>query len=437
MADGPLQATDASGRVVPAQLSRGRPAPHGRRRRGGDLPLRHRPPYHGLQTPAANFSGTAEETLGYSVALSADGQEALVGPSSPTPPTCLPSPPEPGAPPRWRPSEPVRRGLGSSVALSADGQVALVGAPFTSSKTGAAYVYEESAGVMAHQPGGDLGRQLGRGSRLFGGAVGRRPGRAGGAPAASRFGGAAYLYAESAGPGLPPLPASRAAGTRASVLRWRCRPRPVARGRPVRWFRRRRRLPLRRAAGAWPSAPTASFIGTAGEVWALRWRFGRRPGRPGGRPVRQLVRRGRLPLPRVGGGLAHRARGDFHGHRGRDPRHLGGALGRRPGRPGGRPRRPPRRRHRLRLHRVGRGWPSSPAAAFRGGSGEPLGTPWHSRPTARWPWWGQQRRLLRRRRVRLHPARPTSPCRRPFVQGLGPGTHFRTHSRSAFRWVLR
>ena len=95
--------------------------------------------------PAAIFAGSLGQSLGSWVALSADGQVALVG--------------GPGAllgggtanvytesAVRWHTS-PVAafrggsgEGLGSSVALSADGQEALVGAD-TASSGGAAFVY--------------------------------------------------------------------------------------------------------------------------------------------------------------------------------------------------------------------------------------------------------------------------------------------------------
>ena len=279
-------------------------------------------------TPAASFAGTGSEELGWSVALSADGQVALVGApyassgngaafvyaeaagAWPTTPTASFAGTGGGT-------------LGWSVALSADGQAALVGAPVAGYDNGAAYVYPEAAGAWPVHPGGQLRRHRGRGARLVGGPVGRRPGRPGGAPYASSGNGAAFVYAEAAGawPSRPRRPASPAPGARSSAPRWPCRPTarppwwgprtparttapptsttrrpgpgppprrpaspaPGARPSAPRWRCRPTARPpwwgpryagsingaayvYAETAGAWPSTPAASFAGTGGEA---------------------------------------------------------------------------------------------------------------------------------------------------------------------------
>ena len=121
-------------------------------------------------TPAASFTGTGSEELGWSVALSADGQAALVGApyASSGNGAAYVYAESAGA---W-PSTPAASFAGTgggyfgySVALSADGQAALVGAPFAGSENGAAYVYAESAGAWPTTPAasfaGTGGEELG------------------------------------------------------------------------------------------------------------------------------------------------------------------------------------------------------------------------------------------------------------------------------------
>ncbi len=211
MVYGPLQATDASGRVVPAQLS----LADGQLQTvvydaGATYPLDIDAAITASRTPVASFSGSSGASFGESVAISADGREALVGAQfadSGAGAAYLFA----KAAGTWG-TTPVAifegssdENLGFSVALSADGRVALVGTPFANSNDGAAYVYEESAGGWPTRPvatlSGSSGQSLGFSVALS------ADGRAAlvGAPAAGAgAGGAAYLYAESAVRGLPP-----------------------------------------------------------------------------------------------------------------------------------------------------------------------------------------------------------------------------------------
>jgi FG-GAP repeat len=150
-------------------------------------------------TPTASFIGTAGEAFGSSVALSADGRVALVGApfasgvngaaylytesagSWPTVPTATFT----GS---------LDQSLGSSVALSADGQVALVGGPGALLGGGTANVYTESAGRWHTGPvaafRGGSGEGLGSSVALSGdGGVALV-----GADTASSTNGAAFVY---------------------------------------------------------------------------------------------------------------------------------------------------------------------------------------------------------------------------------------------------
>ena len=153
LAYGPLQATDASGRVVPTQLSLTddgdvQMVVHDA---GATYPLDIDSRITASRTPVASFSGSSGASFGESVALSADGREALVGAQF--------------ANPSWR-----------RLPICGDRR------------------------NLAHHPGGDLHGQFGRGPRLLGGAVGRRPGGPGGHPVRQlQREGAAYVYEESAG----------------------------------------------------------------------------------------------------------------------------------------------------------------------------------------------------------------------------------------------
>ncbi len=115
----------------------------------------------GNLTPAATFAGNGnaagEEQLGSSVALSADGQTALVGAPSAnsadgpnTGVAYIYTEPAGGWAGNLTPAvsfsgSSVIDLFGYSVALSADGQTALVGAPLANSPEGAAYVYATGA----------------------------------------------------------------------------------------------------------------------------------------------------------------------------------------------------------------------------------------------------------------------------------------------------
>lgn len=166
----------------------------------------YREPAGGWPTrPVATFSGRPGQFLGSSVALSADGQEALVG-----------APVGRGdhggaaylyaeSAGRWhgRPvvsfSSSSADGLGSSVSLSADGQVALVGTQYAHSDDGAAYLYDESAGSWPATPTASF---IGRGGEGLGSSVAlSADGQVAlvGAPFASAVNGAAYLYTEPTG----------------------------------------------------------------------------------------------------------------------------------------------------------------------------------------------------------------------------------------------
>ena len=206
MAYGPLQATDASGRLVPAQLS----LAEGRLQMvvydaGATYPLDIDSVITASRAPVASFSGSPGAFSGVSVAISADGREALVGAQfadSGAGAAYLFA----EAAGTWR-TTPVAtfsgssEGFGFSVALSADGREALVGTPFTSSnEEGAVYVYKESAGGWPTSPVATLSGSSGQflGCSVAFSADGQEA--LVGAPVArGGVGGAAYLYAESAG----------------------------------------------------------------------------------------------------------------------------------------------------------------------------------------------------------------------------------------------
>jgi hypothetical protein len=270
LAYGPLQATDASGLVVPTQLSLA----------DGNLqivvydaratfPLDIDCRITASRAPVASFSGTSGASFGESVSLAADGREALVGAQFANAAYLFEE--TAGI---W-PTTPVAsftgssgQGLGFSVALSADGRVALVGTPFANSQNGAVYVYEESAGGWPTSPvaalSGNSGEALGESVALS------ADGRVAlvGAPAAGT-GGAAYLYRQSAGswdatPTASFLASSRDEGLGSSVAL-------SADGRVALVSTQFARSGAGAAylyaerAGAWPTMPTASFIGSSGE----------------------------------------------------------------------------------------------------------------------------------------------------------------------------
>ena len=332
LAYGPLQATDASGRVVPTQLS----LADGQLQivvydAAATYPLDIDSLITASRTPVASFSGSSGASFGESVALSADGREALVGAQFANSAYLYTE-----TAGTWH-TTPVAAfrggsgGFGYSVALSADGREALVGAPFTSSnEEGAAYVYKESAGGWPTRPVATLS---GRSGDFLGSAVALsadgREALVGAPTAGAGFGGAAYLYAERAGswpatpiasfpssnageslgssvalsanggvalvgtqfarsgvasltftlsrPVLGPPPLRRVlpvVGTRASAIRWRCR--PAARWRwwaprsPVRRMGPPTYTPSRPVHGQ-PSLRRLSPAARA-RAWGPRWR---------------------------------------------------------------------------------------------------------------------------------------------------------------------
>ena len=272
MAYGPLQAIDASGRLVPAQLS----LAEGRLQIvvddvGAAYPLDIDSAITASRTPVASFSGSPGTYFGLSVAISADGQEALVGAQFANSAYLFA---ETAGTWRTTPMATFRGGsggFGSSVALSADGQEALVGAPFTSSnEAGAVYVYQESAGGWPARPVATL---AGRSGDFLGSSVAlSADGQEAlvGAPAAGAgFRGAAYLYAESAGswPATPiasfPSSSSSGEGLGSSVA-LSADGRVALVGAPFAGSRDSAAYLYAESAGSWPTTPTASFIGTAG-----------------------------------------------------------------------------------------------------------------------------------------------------------------------------
>ncbi len=159
MTYGALRATDATGRARPARLAVG----PGQVRivvddAGATYPVTIDPYVAPSSTPAATFTGSLGEELGLSVALSADGQTALVGaPSAGSGNGAAYLYSETGG--VWPTTPSVTftgssaESLGSSVALSADAQTALVGAPDAGANdNGAAYLYSEAGGTWPATP---------------------------------------------------------------------------------------------------------------------------------------------------------------------------------------------------------------------------------------------------------------------------------------------
>jgi hypothetical protein len=157
-------------------------------------------------TPAATFTGSSSEELGYSVALSADGQVALVGAwdagANDNGAGYLYS--EAGGTWSNNPTATFtgssNERLGSSVALSADGQTALVGAPDSSSSNGATYLYSETGGTWSNTPAETF--TANSPEEHFGSSVAlSAEGQVAlmGAPYAVDGHGAAYVYSEAGG----------------------------------------------------------------------------------------------------------------------------------------------------------------------------------------------------------------------------------------------
>ncbi len=153
--------------------------------------------------PAATFSGTLDENLGGSVALSTDGQNALVGaPAALRGNGAAYVYNETGgswsATPAASFSGTGDQNLGGSVALSGAGQSALVGAPGAGSQDGAAYVYDEAAGTWSTTAvatfTGSSGELLGHSVALSGDDQTALLG----APYAGSHAGAAYVYDQAA-----------------------------------------------------------------------------------------------------------------------------------------------------------------------------------------------------------------------------------------------
>ena len=231
------------------------------------------------RTPVASFSGSSGASFGESVALSADGREALVGAQFANSAYLFAE-----TAGTWR-TTPMATlsggsgGFGSSVALSADGREALVGAPFTSSnEAGAVYVYKESARGWPTRPVATLSGRRGDflGSSVALSADGQEALL--GAPAAGAgFRGAAYLYAESAGswPASPiaSFPSSSRSGDGlGSSVALSADGQVALVGAPYARSGNSAAYLYAESAGSWPTTPTASFIGSAANPSAGRWR---------------------------------------------------------------------------------------------------------------------------------------------------------------------
>jgi len=163
---------------------------------------------------AATFAGAlgSAEQLGASVALSADGQVALIGAPAAAGGGAAYLYVEsagtwPSTPTATFTGQPGSQGeIGTAVALSGNGQVALVGAPgggFAPSNDGAAYLYVEAAGTWPSTPTATLTGAPGSGGKLGSAVALSADGTVAlvGAPVASY--GAAYVYAGSGGDWSP------------------------------------------------------------------------------------------------------------------------------------------------------------------------------------------------------------------------------------------
>jgi hypothetical protein len=159
---------------------------------------------------AATFAGSlgSAEQLGASVALSGDGQVALIGAPAAAGGGAAYLYVEsggtwPSAPTATFTGPPSSQGeVGTSVALSANGEVALVGGPgggYAPSNDGAAYLYAESAGTWPSTPTATFAGAPGSGGKLGSAVALSAEGTVAlvGAPVASY--GAAYLYLAQGG----------------------------------------------------------------------------------------------------------------------------------------------------------------------------------------------------------------------------------------------
>jgi len=171
---------------------------------------------------AATFAGAlgSAEQLGASVALSSDGQVALIGAPAAVGGGAAYLYVEsggtwPSTPTATFTGQPGSQGeIGTAVALSANGEVALVGAPgggFAPSNDGAAYLYVEATGTWPSTPTATFAGAPGSSGKLGSAVALSADGTVAlvGAPVASY--GAAYVYAGSGG-NWSPTPAATFTG---------------------------------------------------------------------------------------------------------------------------------------------------------------------------------------------------------------------------------
>ncbi len=216
-------------------------------------------------TAAATFAGAlgSAEQLGASVALSADGQVALIGAPAAAGGGAAYLYVEsggtwPSTPTATFTGQPGSQGeIGTAVALSANGEVALVGAPgggSAPSNDGAAYLYVEAAGTWPSTPTATFAGAPGSSGKLGSAVALSADGTVAlvGAPVASY--GAAYVYAGIWGE-LVPHAGCHVHRAPHHRRRWRvrfrrgafCRRAGSARGSARCWhLLRRRRLPVQR-----------------------------------------------------------------------------------------------------------------------------------------------------------------------------------------------
>ena len=269
MTYGGLRATDATGKVLPARLYLGAGGVQLVIDDAGAVyPLAVDPYVAPSATPAATFTGSGDEQLGWSVALSADGQTALVGA-----PNAGSDYDDDGAAyvyaesgGAWSTTPAATftgsfdEVLGSSVALSADGQTALVGAPQAGSDyDGAAYVYAESGGTWSTTPAATF---TGSGSSRLGWSVALsadgQTALVGAPQAGSDHDGAAYVYAESGGAwSTTPAATFTGAGGHSVALSADGQTALVGSGGAAYVYAE--------SGGAWSTTPAATFTGAGGE----------------------------------------------------------------------------------------------------------------------------------------------------------------------------
>ncbi len=185
----------------------------------GPQPAMFVPPASAAAATFAGALGSAEQ-LGASVALSSDGQVALIGAPAAVGGGAAYLYVEsggtwPSTPTATFTGQPGSQGeIGTAVALSANGEVALVGAPgggFAPSNDGAAYLYVEAAGTWPSTPTATFAGAPGSSGKLGSAVALSADGTVAlvGAPVASY--GAAYVYAGSGG-NWSPTPAATFTG---------------------------------------------------------------------------------------------------------------------------------------------------------------------------------------------------------------------------------